>query len=146
MKMSLNDLLERFQENYTTMLSHFYYSNGVQGESLKTLNSFEDHVIWLADFLSKSSVSRSFLSNNVVVSLCQSDEEDWHELPQGIEVFFDVPIEVMQEAIDKVKFVLSEFNDLVEKKKYKSSRIVHLLNDVIEESNDTVKALRLALG
>jgi len=71
--------------------------------------------------------------------------DEWHELPQGIDVLLAVPTEIMEEVSSEARFVLSEFIDLMNKKQFMPSRIVLLLQDLMSDANEKIKTLKMIL-
>ena len=110
------------------------------------IEEFDTNVDWLLKKIQEEKLSRNFLDDELDLKISKCDENEWYDLPKGTDVFFAVPYEEMQDLAGEVKFILQEFIGLVETNRFMPSRIVHLLQQIIEEVNGKLKPLKLILS
>jgi len=110
------------------------------------IEEFDINVDWLLQKIQEERLNRNFLDDELALKIAKRGEEEWYDLPKGTDVFFAVPYEEIQALSGAVKFIFDEFISLVETNRFMPSRIVHLLQQLIEETNGKLKPLKLILS
>lgn len=125
---------------------HKQVESNVSNEKNLLIQEFEKNVDWFLEQLKEERMRRNFLDDELAIKVSKRGSEKWYDLPKGIDLFFAVPYEEMHLLANEVRFIFQEFINLVDTEKLIPSRIIYLLQKIIEETNDKLKPLQLILS